>query len=71
MQFYKNRSVRTVLLALFATATFVGSAIFIFDVEPGVMLQFFVVSMLGLGLIICCALLVTGLRVLIKRWLDR
>ena len=71
MAVYKNRSLRTVLLALFATATFVGSAIFVFDVAPRLMLQFFLVSVLGLGLIIIAALLATALRILLKRWLNR
>ncbi len=70
IRLYKNRSLRTVLLALFATATFVGSAIFIFDVEAKVMLQFILGSLLGLGLIITAALAFTGLRILFKRWFD-
>lgn len=67
MKLYRNRSLRTILLALVATATFVGAAIFVFDVEPGLMLQFFVVSLLGLVLLIAAALLFTGLRILLKR----
>ena len=71
LKLYKNRSLRTVFLALFATLTFVASAIFIFDVEPAVMLQFFVASLLGLGLLIAAALVFTVLRVAFKRWWRR
>ena len=67
----KNRSLRTILLAVFATLTFVGSAIFVFDVEPLLMLQLLGVSLLGVVLMIAAALAFTGLRILIDRWLNR
>jgi hypothetical protein len=70
MTWYKNRSLRTIMLALFATATFVGSAIFIFDVEPKIMLNFLLVSLLGLALLILAALIFTCLRVLVQRLLS-
>ena len=70
MKFYKKSSFRTVFLALFATATFVGSAIFIFDVDATVMLQFFLASIIGLVLIVSAALIFTLLRMLLKRWLG-
>jgi len=57
------------MLALFATATFVGSAIFIFDVEAKLMLQFFLVCLFGLGVLMVAALVFTGIRVLLKRWM--
>ncbi|MEE8056863.1 MAG: hypothetical protein V3T17_03360 [Pseudomonadales bacterium] len=71
IKLYKNQSLRTIFLALLATITFVGSAIFIFAVEPNVMLQFFLVSLFGLGLLIVAALVFTGLRILFKRWQQR
>ncbi|MEH6557141.1 MAG: hypothetical protein V7459_14365 [Oceanicoccus sp.] len=70
MKFYKKSSFRTVLLALFATATFVGSAIFIFDVDAIIMLQFFLASIICLVLIIGAALVFSVLRILLKRWLG-
>lgn len=71
MAWYKKRSLRTVFLALFATATFVGAALFSFDVDPKLMLQFFILSLLGLGAVIVAALIFTAVRVLISRWLRR
>ncbi|WP_240554845.1 hypothetical protein [Oceanicoccus sagamiensis] len=71
LKLYKNRSFRTIFLALFATLTFVGSAIFIFDVEARLMLQFLAVSLLGVVLMILAALAFTALRIAIRRWLDR
>jgi hypothetical protein len=68
IKFYKKQSFRTSFLALFATLCFVGSAIFVFDVDPRVMLDYFFVSLLGLGLLIFAALLATGLRILLRRW---
>lgn len=56
-------------LAILATVTFVCSAIFMFDVEKREIFEFFVVSVFGLGVIIIGALLVTGIKYLIKRWL--
>ena len=56
---------------MFATLTFVGSAIFVFDVEPRLMLQFLGVSLLGVALMIIAALVFTGLRISIRRWLNR
>ena len=68
---FKNRSFRTIFLALFATATFVGSAIFVFDVDPGLMLQFFIASVIGVIVLMVAALCVTAFRILIKRWLNK
>lgn len=68
MKFYKKRGFRTVLLALFATLVFVGSAIYMFDVEPRLMLQFFLASLLGLALLMAAALVFTALRIAIKRF---
>ena len=70
-KFYKNRSFRTIFLAVFATLTFVGSAIFVFDVEPKLMLQFLAVSLLGVILMILAALAFTALRIAIRRWRER
>jgi len=71
LKLYKNRSLRTLLLALFATVTFVCSAIFIFDVEPEVMLRFFIISVVGTLLLITAALLFTALRIILTRLLKR
>lgn len=65
----KNRYSRTIFLALFATATFVISAIVIFDVEPAIMWEFFLASLLGLGVLMVAAVAGTVLLVLLKRWL--
>jgi len=70
MKFYKKSSFRTIFLALFATATFVGSAIFIFDVEVKIMLQFFLASVICLVLVVTAALIFSAMRILIKRWLS-
>jgi hypothetical protein len=69
--FIKNRSLRTVFLAIFAAATFAGSAIFIFDVDPHLMLQLFIVCILGVGGLMLLALCFTGLRIFLSRWLKR
>lgn len=67
----KNRSLRTVFLAVFAALAFTASAIFSFDIEPRVMLHFFIVSVMGLGILIFLALCFTGIKVLIKHYLKR
>jgi hypothetical protein len=64
----KSRNLRTIILAIFATGTFVGSAIFIFDVEPGLMLSFLIASVLCLILIVVTAFVFSLLRNLLKRW---
>jgi hypothetical protein len=64
----KSRNLRTILLAFFATGTFVGSAIFIFDVEPGLMLNFLIASVLCLILIVVTALVFSLLRNLLRHW---
>jgi hypothetical protein len=64
----KSRNLRTIILAIFATGTFVGSAIFIFDVEPGLMLSFLIASVLCLILIVVAAFVFSLLRNLLKRW---
>ena len=71
LKLYKNRSFRTIFLAIFATLTFVGSAIFIFDVEAKLMLQFLGVSLLGLVTMIIAALAFTGLRIAIRRLFNK
>jgi capsular polysaccharide biosynthesis protein len=55
------------MLALFATGSLIGSAIFIFDVEPAVMLNFFIGSLLGLLVIVLAAFVFSLLRRLFKR----
>lgn len=68
LKLYKNRSLRTVFLALFATACFVGSAIWVFDVEPSLMLNFFLASLMGLGVIILAALAFTVIRIFLRKF---
>lgn len=63
----KNRYFRTIFLALFATVTFVVSAIVIFEVEPSVMWEFFLASVLGLGILIVASVAGTAVLVLLKR----
>ena len=65
-KWYRRRGVRTVFLALFATASFIGAAIFIFDVEPGLMLSFFIASVLCLLILILAAFLVSLFRKLLR-----
>jgi hypothetical protein len=55
------------MLAIFATLTFVGCGIFMFDVEPKIMLSFFLTSVFGLAILIFMALIFTVVRLLIKR----
>lgn len=51
--------------------TFVGSAVFMFDVEPRVMLSFFLVSILGLAIVMAAAMLFAGLRIILRRLYER
>lgn len=67
----KNRSLRTVFLAVAATVTFVCSAIFIFDVDAQLMLKLFLITSLGVLALIGIALCVTVLHILLKRWLFK
>ncbi len=75
MVFFKNRKknsqLRTVFLALLATFTFVGAAILVFDVEPVLMLQIFLASLLCLVVIIAAAFLFTVLRLLLRYLLHK
>lgn len=65
---YKSRQLRTVILALTATATFVGSAILVFDVDWRVMANFFLVCLAGLAVVMVGALVFTACRILLRRW---
>ena len=71
IKIFKTSQARTIILALLATATFVGSAIFMFDVQPQVMLSFFLVSLLGLTIVISAALLFAGLRIALRYFFER
>jgi hypothetical protein len=64
---FKSGNFRTIFLALFATASFVGSAIYIFDIEPKLMLGFFVAAVLCLVILVVAAFIFSTLRALIKR----
>lgn len=68
---YKSRSLRTVFLALTATATFAGSAILIFHVKWQVMMDFLLACLAGLGIVMIVAFGLTGLKLLITRWLSK
>jgi hypothetical protein len=67
----KNPYFRTIFLAILATVTFVGSAIFIFEVDPVEMWEFFQLSVFVLGIVIFLALCFTVLRIFLKRLFDR
>lgn len=65
--FFKTSHKRTLFLAILATVTFVASAIYMFDVDKGDLLEFFVISVVGLFILIIAALALSGLIVLFKR----
>ncbi|WP_339668329.1 hypothetical protein [Dasania marina] len=65
---FKSGHKRTMFLAILATLTFVGAAIFMFDVDKKELLEFFVVSVFGLGIVILAALGLTAIRILIRRF---
>lgn len=62
---------RTIVLAMAAAACFVYAAIRLFDVEPAVMWEFFVGSVLGLTVIILLAAIGAGSLVLIRKLFER
>ena len=66
----KTRHARTIFLAIVATMTFVGAAIMVFDVEPGLMLRYFLASVFGLMLIVAAAALAVAAVKLVRRWLS-
>ena len=68
--FLKAGHKRTIILALLATFTFVGSAIFMFDVDKKELLEFFIASVVGLGIVMLAALSVAGLIILLRKWLG-
>ena len=68
LSIFKSGHKRIIFVALLAAFTFVGAAIFLFDVDKKELFEFFVVSVFGLGLIILAALLLTALRLLLRRF---
>ena len=68
---FKTSHKRTVFLAILAAMTFVGSAIFMFDVEKELIAEFFVVSVVGLLVIILLALLLTVIRLAVRRIFEK
>lgn len=64
----RSRGLRTVILALTATATFVGAAILVFDVDWRLMLSFFLASLMGLSILMVAALGFTACRIILRRW---
>ena len=69
--FYRSRSLRTAFLAVTAAVTFVAAAILSFGVDWRVMLDFLLASLLGLGILIGAALLVSVVWVFLRRWLRK
>ena len=55
----KNRQRRTLFLAVFATAVFVWSAVYIFDVDSSLMYDMFLMSVLLLSTVIGLALVLS------------
>jgi len=62
-----RRHLRTVFLALAATATFAWSAIDIFDADPIVLWGFLKMSFVGLGLLVLMGACLAALIRLIRR----
>jgi hypothetical protein len=64
----KNRQRRTLFLAVFATAVFVWSAVYIFDIDSSLMYDMFLMSILLLSIIVGLALVFSiGLSLLKNR----
>lgn len=64
----KNRQRRTLFLAVFATAVFVWSAVYIFDVDSSLMYDIFLMCLLLLSAIVFLAFVFSyGLSLLRKR----
>lgn len=62
-----RKNIRTVFLALVATATFAWSAIDIFDADPAELWDFLQMSLLGLLVIIAFAAMMAALLKLLRR----
>lgn len=71
LKFYRNQYFRTIFLAVVATATFVGSAIFVFDVESKNMLEFFIASVIGVLGIIVLAVIASVFIIFLKKIFNR
>ncbi|MGK0500582.1 MAG: hypothetical protein ACJAYG_002235 [Oceanicoccus sp.] len=70
IKLYKNRAARTIFLAIFASLSFVASAILVFDVEAAVMGRFLLACVLLLAVVMVAALTVVALKVLISHLLK-
>jgi hypothetical protein len=62
-----RRQLRTVFLAIAATATFVWSAIDIFEADPAVLYDFLLMCLLGLALLMLSAGIIVFLLKLVRR----
>ncbi len=62
-----KRYLRTIILAVAATATFVWSAIDMFGVDPDEMWQFFKLSAMGLLFIVAVAAVLATVMKLLRR----
>ncbi len=62
-----KRYLRTIILAIAATATFVWSAIDMFGVDPNEMWQFFKLSAMGLLFIVAVAAVLATVMKLLRR----
>lgn len=61
------RFAKTLILAIVATATLAGGAIYSWDVEPEEMLSFFLMSLTLLAAVMVLGFLFAGLMVLIRK----
>lgn len=66
-KFRKRGHLRTVILAVTAAAAFVYAAIFDFDVDPHVMLDFFLMSAALLVVAMVLGAVVAGILTLVRR----
>lgn len=63
----KWKNLRTIILAVTATATFVGAAIFSFDVDPQELWDYFVLSALMLVAVMVSAFVLVMVFKLLRR----
>ncbi len=67
----KRRHLRTVFLALFAAMTFAWAAINVWDVSAEVMLEFFTMSVLLVGVLMLMAVMLVVTKKLLQRLFER
>ncbi|MGI9285010.1 MAG: hypothetical protein ACR2P1_06450 [Pseudomonadales bacterium] len=64
------RYIKTIFLALAATACLVWSAIYTFDVDSGEILSYFWLSLVLLLVLVVLSLLGAGIMVIARKWRD-